>query len=129
MDFLTLYEGGPRDGILGTMSSHEEPFYDYMVYGSFEEPTKKVNFIVVRMSAKRKGRNWRKAMQVINRMVRRWFSEEDLRYDRSYRYGREWKCIWNIEGENCVTLNPDGTINGVRLWDTKRALRFQWDGK
>ena len=97
----------------------EESWRTFTVYGNFEEPTKKTNFIVVRIPEK--GAQWsKKIVPAINRLVRSWFRKEDLRG----RNGYPREAYWNVDGEPTYL-----TKDSRRIWDTDKALRFEWDGE
>lgn len=79
----------------------------FMVYGSFEDPVSKVNFIVMRVPEGHLA--WsRKIVPAIYRLVRPWRG-----------LGVSDRYFWHVDSDP----NPKQS-----LWDTKKARRYQWDG-
>lgn len=130
--FLILYTK-TRNGLIGRMEEREDgDFMTMSVYGSFTEPEKNVNFFVVRLKPTKRDAFPRKLKTAINALVQPWYKEEDRYHDKNRkRYSnRDIKCWWNVDGESVVYVKPDGvTLESPRLWDTKTAIRFEWDGK
>ena len=86
------------------------PYVDFIVYGDFTEPTKGVNFIVVRRPSGRFPFQ-KKLVPAIEKLIRPWFpADATSRRDR----------LWNVDGD---PLRPGQPM----LWQTKVARRFEWD--
>ena len=84
------------------------PWVVFIVYGSFIEPIKGHNFVVVRMPVGRQP--WKKKIvPAIHRLVSPWFPK-----------GNDHR--WNVDGES--VMRPGER----RLWDTKIAPRYEWNG-
>ena len=130
--FLILYTR-TRDGRIGRMEEREDGDYmAFSVYGTFTEPEKGVNFVIIRTKPSKRDAFPRKLETAINALVQPWYKEEDRHHDKNRkRYGSsETKCWWNVDGEGVVYVKPDGvTLESPRLWDTKAAIRFEWDGE
>jgi hypothetical protein len=82
----------------------------FIVYGSFLEPEKQKNFVVLRVPSK--GCNWHKqCIPAIKRLLDHWWTSPVK------QHGRDRTRYWHVEGGYADT------------WGTALALNFDWDGK
>lgn len=104
----------------GKIVDRPEPWKVFIVFGEFEEPTKKTNFVIVRMPSGHVP--WsKKIVPAINRLVRS-FDNDKAAY-------------WIVDGEP-VVIEPGNFYRdskqpipvSKRLWDNTAALHYEWNG-
>lgn len=91
-----------------------DPWRTFMVYGSFRLENGE-NFFFVRVP--KRGLPWhKKVLPAVNKIVRSFYTKEQLRADAErYRRDREHHITWSTEGIE------------DSLW-TAKHIRYQWDG-
>ena len=105
------------------LTEAKEPWTDFIVYGSFTDPSTGKNGFVVRMPSGRV--QWsKKIVPAINRLVRSFHTPEQLQQDRerTRSYGRHRSEFrWDVTGD-------DSRPGDKPLWDVTSFARYQWDG-
>lgn len=94
------------------IEERSEPWDVFTVYGSFTEPTKGKNFIIIRIPSGRVP--WaKKIAPAINRLIGPWMHAGLKGHDR----------FWGVDGEHVIRLGDK------RLWDcTESTIRYEWSG-
>jgi hypothetical protein len=89
----------------------------FMVYGSFQEPTRKRNFFFMKAPLNYRGTIDRSLCVAINKLVEPWFSEQVKADDRYARmWGKEPHKFWNVDGDV-----------EERLWGTDSTAHYVYE--